>query len=187
MLMAPCGETVAVSILPAPTMRPLDAGDLPDIGRHYLALGLADRRARFGAPPSDASILAYVRQLDPARAILVGAFLMGDTDLGGVVEAQPTSSPDRVEIAISVHPCLRRRGVGLGLVRTALALAFESGFVAAEFFFAPDNRAMIGLARKLGASLGPEPGFAEIGRAALTREAAPRIRAPGAWSASPCQ
>jgi len=45
----------------------------------------------------------------------------------------------------------RRRGVGLHLVRVAVATAFGRGNEVAEFQFDPNNRSMLGLVRAFGA------------------------------------
>jgi ribosomal protein S18 acetylase RimI-like enzyme len=132
-------------------VRPLGRADLPGVERHFLAFDLADRRARFGTALRDAAISAYVRGLDPSRAVLVGAVDGSSGRVVGLAEAQPTGAPRRVEMAVSVEARHRRRGLGRHLLVQTMAIAFTRGAEAAEFLFAPDNRAVAGLVRALGA------------------------------------
>ena len=67
---------------------------------------------------------------------------------------------------MSVHPHHRREGLGRRLVTRAASLAFAEGAEAALFLFAPENRAVAGLAGALGARF-PEPGRALLLAGAL--------------------
>ena len=150
-----------------PAIRRLGRRDLPEVERHLLALGPADRRKRFLSPVDDGAIARYVARLDPDRAVLVGA---ADPDgrLAGIAEAHPVvDAPRMVELAVSVHPDQRREGLGRRLVASAASLAFAEGAEAALFLFAPENRAVAGLARSLGAR------FPALGRAVLPAGALP--------------
>jgi ribosomal protein S18 acetylase RimI-like enzyme len=139
------------TVVALPAMRRLDRRDVPEVERHLLALGPADRRKRFLWPAHDDAIAGYVARIDPDRAVLMGA-VDGDGRLVGLAEAHPSSDPPRaVEMAVSVLPCHRRQGVGRGLAAQAVALAFARGAEAAVFLFAPENRASAGLVRSLGA------------------------------------
>jgi GNAT superfamily N-acetyltransferase len=152
--------------------RRLDRRDLPEVERHLLALGPADRRARFGSAFSDAAVLAYARGLDPARGVLVGAVDEASGRILGLAEAHPGASAGWVEVAGSVQAPHRRCGLGRGLVGAALAAAFEHGTEVAEFFFAPGNHPIAGLVRALGARIDVTLDRAEIRRPALTRRQA---------------
>jgi ribosomal protein S18 acetylase RimI-like enzyme len=90
----------------------------------------------------------------------------------GLAEAQPSTSPGRVEMAVSVHLPYRRQGLGRHLVSLAMNRAVARGAEVAEFLFAPDNQAVIGLIRGLG------------GRFAATRDRA-EIILPGMAEARP--
>jgi hypothetical protein len=102
-------------------IRQLGANDLPAVERHLLALGPADRRARFLTYGPDKMIAAYVRRIDPSSTVLVGAFDQSGR-MVGLAEAHPAEPPDAVEIAVSIDLAFRRRGLGHGLVARALAL-----------------------------------------------------------------
>jgi hypothetical protein len=130
-------------------IRTLDDRDLPGIERHLLALDGISRRSRFGSAFADTSVVAYVRRIDLTRALLVGAFDRTD-GLVGLAEAQPTTSPLQVEMAVSVHVPYRLRGLGGHLVTRTMNNAFAQGVEVAQFLFARDNQAIVGLVRAIG-------------------------------------
>ena len=150
----------AAAVAAIPIVR-LGRRDLPEVERHLLALGPADRRKRFLSPANDGAIARYVAGIDPGRAVLVGA-AGPDGDIVGIAEAHPAvDAPRTVEVAVSVHPYRRREGLGRLLVARAVSLAFAEGAEAAVFLFAPENRAVAGLAGALGARF-PAPGRALV-------------------------
>jgi ribosomal protein S18 acetylase RimI-like enzyme len=153
-------------------IRQLGVSDLPAVEQHLLGLGPTDRRARFLSYPTDAAITSYVRGIDPSRTVLIGGFDLSDR-MVGLAEAHPTSTPNAVEIAVSIDPTFRRRGLGQRLVASTLALAFARGMQLAEFVFAPTNCALAGLVQALGGRI-TAPGHALIDRTAdrVEREAA---------------
>ena len=146
-----------------PHVRPLDVGDLPEVERHLLSLDFHDRNTRFGGAIADDMIGLYVRRIDAARAVLVGALEAWGSRIVGIAEAQPTDRLRVVELAVSVHPTHRGRGLGLRLLRQVLLIAFARGAEAAEFQFDPANAAIARLACALGARAGQMRNWAEIG------------------------
>ena len=128
-------------------VRQLTGTDLPAIERHLLCLRPSDRQARFLGNRADEMIRAYAHELDPSRVILVGAF-DPSRRLVGLAEAHPADTT--AEVAVSIDPAFRRRGLGRSLVWHALALAFEHSVQAAEFVFSPDNREIVRLVQTLG-------------------------------------
>jgi GNAT superfamily N-acetyltransferase len=132
------------------------------VEEHLLALALEDRHARFGAGRGDAAVAAYARGLDPSRARLVGGVDDAGGRVVGLAEAHPTELPGAYEIAVSVHPDHRRRGLGRRLAAAAVAAAFAAGAATAEFHYAPGNRAVARLAAALGARFPSPPGRAVI-------------------------
>ena len=155
----------AAAVAAAPIVR-LGRRDLPEVERHLLALGPADRRKRFLSPADDGAIARYVSRLDPDRAVLVGAAGL-DGRLVGIAEAHPVvDAPRTVEVAVSVHPYHRREGLGRRLVARTVSIAFAEGAEAAVFRFAPANLALAGLAGALGARF-PAPGRALLLAGAL--------------------
>ena len=145
-----------------PPIRRLGRRDLPEVERHLLALGPADRRKRFLSPTDDGAVAGHVARLEPGRAVLVGAE-SPDGRLVGIAEARPVvDAPRTVEVAVSVHPYHRREGLGRRLIARAMALAFAEGAEAAVSLFAPENQAIARLAGSLRARL------TAMGCAALT-------------------
>jgi AAHS family 4-hydroxybenzoate transporter-like MFS transporter len=159
----PAGQTVVG--LAGLRVRQLGASDLPSVERHLVQLEPSDRRARFLCYRSDAAIAAYVRGIDPSCTVLVGAFDPSDR-MVGLAEAHPTDTPRTVEVAVSIDPAFRRRGLGQRLVARALAVAFDRGMQWAEFFFAPNNCALAGLVETLGGRI-TAPGHALIERSQI--------------------
>jgi hypothetical protein len=143
-------------------VRRLGAADLPAVEQHLLGLSAQDRRARFLVDVPDAVIAAYARGLDPAVAILVGAFNR-DGRMVALAEAHPADPPHIVEVAVSIDAPLRCCKLGQRLVVRALALASDRGAQSAEFIFAPQNRALAGLVLALGGRI-DAPGHAAIAR-----------------------
>jgi GNAT superfamily N-acetyltransferase len=150
-------------------VRHLDVADLPAMAQHLLRLGPSDRQARFLRHPTDKAIADYAMGLDPSCTVLIGAFDWRNCMIG-LAEAHTTDVPHTVEIAVSIDPAFRRRGLGRRLVGRALALAFSRGAQSAEFFFAPENRALATLVLALGGQFGPDVGQALIQR--TTKETA---------------
>jgi GNAT superfamily N-acetyltransferase len=170
--MVALSAAAAAAAAAAPSIRRLGRGDLPEVERHLLALGPADRRKRFLAPAGDGFVARHAAGLDPDRAVLAGA-AAPDGRLVGIAEAHPVvDAPRTVEVAVSVHPYHRREGLGRRLVARALSIAFAGGAEAAVFLFAPENRAVAGLAHALGARV-PAPGRALLLAGAL------RVRSAG--------
>ena len=171
-------SAAAAGIAVYPVVR-LGRHDLAAVEQNLLALGPADRRKRFLSPADDGAIARYVARLDPDRVVLVGA---ADPDgrLIGIAEAHPVvDAPRTVEVAVAVHPYHRREGHGRRLVARALSLAFVGGAEAAVFLFAPENRALAGLAGALGARF-PSPGRALLLAGALRVPSAAPDAAAGA-------
>ena len=169
MAMAALSGAAGPAAMSAPTIRRLGWRDLPEVERHLLSLGPADRRKRFLSPADDGAIARYVARLDPGRAVLVGA-AEADGRVAGIAEAHPVvDAPRMVEVAVSVHPYHRGQGLGRRLVARAVSLAFAEGAEAAVLLFAPENRAVAGLAASLGARF-PAPGRALLLAGAMPAE-----------------
>jgi hypothetical protein len=146
-------------------IRRLGPGDMTEVEKHLLSLDPADRHARFHLGVSDGTVAAYARRLDPARAVLVGAFCPAGRLLG-LAEAHPTAVPRTVEVAVTVVSWCRRQGLGKRVVSEVVGQAFAAGAEAAQFLFTEDNAALAGLAAALGARVNVLRGHAAISRAA---------------------
>lgn len=148
------------------TVRRLDRRDLPAIERHFLALSPIDRGRRFHAMLGDAAIGRYVRGIDFERMVLVGAVEPASGRLVAIAEAHldDPKAPRVAEISVTVLAHRRRQGLGRRVVGEVLALARDLGVERAEFFFAPDNRALARLVGSLGGNVDPLRGYATIER-----------------------
>jgi ribosomal protein S18 acetylase RimI-like enzyme len=141
-------------------VRRLGAGDLPAIARHLVELSPADRVARFPCKCDDNVSAARAGKVDPSAAILVGAFDASDR-IVGLAEAQPGEVPHTVEMAVSIDPAFRRRGLARRLAARTLALAFARGARSATFSFAHHDLAVVRLVQALGGEIS-RPGHAVI-------------------------
>jgi len=145
-------------------LRRLGRRDLPAIEAHFLALNPIDRGARFHAMLGDEAIGRYVRRIDFDRMILVGAVEPASGRLVAIAEAHldDQSAPRVAEISVSVLAHRRRGGLGRRVVGEVLALVRELGVERAEFFFAPENRAIARLVHSLGGRVDTARGYASI-------------------------
>ena len=155
----------------AAQLRRLGAEDLPAIEEHLLGLGSRDRQSRFHGAVSDMAVAAYVRRIDPARSVLVGATDAPTNNIVGLAEAHPAEAPRTVEMAVSVDPLFRQQGLGSRLLARAIELAFANGAEMAEFVFPPDNRPLVALIRGLGAHISAARGQAWISASPKTSTA----------------
>jgi GNAT superfamily N-acetyltransferase len=119
--------------------RQLDLADASAIVQHYLALPPHDRSLRFGVAKSDEAVTRYCAAIDWRRSRLIGYFAR--RRLRGLLElSPPLSGPSRArEVAVVVAPDWRRRGIGKGLVRAALAAAEQGCCDRLLFFWQPSN------------------------------------------------
>jgi GNAT superfamily N-acetyltransferase len=141
---------------PAPLLRRLHRHDAPAIAAHLLGLNADDRRLRFFRESTDAQILAYVRDIDWNRSLLLGA-VRADR-LVGIVEAlfDRAGPPKHAEIAVSVDLALRGRGLGHHLVARAVEQVELLGARDTSFAFLRENRPIQRIVRALGGMLDME-------------------------------
>ncbi|MBX9700650.1 MAG: GNAT family N-acetyltransferase, partial [Acetobacteraceae bacterium] len=95
-------------------IRALGPDDAAAMAAHLLALPPPDRHARFNGMPGEAMIRRFCAALDPVRDIRVGAFGPDGAMIGAAIACR--DGADRVEVAVSVSPGFRRRGLGAALV-----------------------------------------------------------------------
>lgn len=148
-LSALCGRRRA-TVVPLVRIRPLGrGGDRITLARHLLALPYPDRAARCGGAADGQTILAQCAELDFGRDIGIAAFDPGGAMVGAAIGL--LRSRDHVEVAVSVLPAHRRRGLGATLVARVCAAALERGMTVALFEIAEQHRAMRALLEELGA------------------------------------
>src|SRR5258706_15642276 len=86
-------------------VRELSRLDCAALEKHFLALGVEDRRLRFGVPLSDTGVRAYVARINFERDAAFGVF---DDELQLVGAAHLARDPAHAELGVSVLP--GRRG-----------------------------------------------------------------------------
>jgi GNAT superfamily N-acetyltransferase len=142
-------------------LRRLGGKDLPLVEEHLLGLDMPSRNSRFHCGFGDAAVAAYVRDLDPNRDVLFGAIDPGTGRIVGLAEARPANGPKTVDLATSVLPSHRKRGLAHVLVTRAAGVASDQGATAADLRFSPGNLAANHIAARLGASF-RAPGIAVV-------------------------
>jgi GNAT superfamily N-acetyltransferase len=133
----------------------LDRSALED---HFVALGRADRRLRFGASLNDAALRAYVGRIDFERDAAFGVF---DDDLRLVGAAHLARASEHAELGVSVLPEHRGRGIGGALLGRAHMRARNWGIGALFMHCLTENAAIMHLARKQGMEIVAETGEAD--------------------------
>jgi GNAT superfamily N-acetyltransferase len=142
-------------------LRRLADEDLPLVETHLLSLDMPSRNSRFHCGFGDAAVTAYVRALDPSRDILFGAVEPDTSRIVGLAEARPANAATTVDLAMSVLPAHRKRGLAHALVKRAVGVASDQGATAADLRFSPDNLAVKRIAVRLNASF-RAPGIAVV-------------------------
>ncbi|HTT09330.1 MAG TPA: GNAT family protein [Burkholderiaceae bacterium] len=138
-------------------IRPIQPGDETDLGAFFRELSPASRHRRFLAvvnelPPP---VLArFARPEQPGEIALVATARDGETES---LIAEARVAPDTrecrcAEFALAVIDPEQGRGLGERLLRSLLRRARETGLARIYGDVLPDNRPMLGLARKLGFS-----------------------------------
>jgi GNAT superfamily N-acetyltransferase len=136
----------------------LSAPDRGALEKHFLALGVDDRRLRFGNVLSDAAVSAYVSHIDLAHDAAFGVF--GD-DLQLLGAAHLARGDGNAELGVSVLPGHRGQGLGGALLARAHRHARNWGLRALFMHCLTENTAMMHLARKQGMQIVSQSGDAE--------------------------
>ena len=134
-------------------IRRLWPDDGPAYRDHLLRLDHETRRDRFASMLSDGALADYARRAMTAKGSIFGAFINGE--LRGVAELRPGSDAGepQAEAAFSVEKPFRRRGIGTSLFERLSRTARNRGIRRVQVRCLPHNRAMQGLARKVGAEV----------------------------------
>ena len=140
-------------------IRELGRLDRPALEAHFLALGVEDRRLRFGVPPSDSALRAYLARIDFERDAAFGIF---DDDLSLAGAAHVARDGARhAELGVSVLPGHRGRGLGGALLARAHLHARNWGVRALFMHCLSENGAMMRLAHRQGMRIVAERGEAD--------------------------
>lgn len=121
-----------------------------EIGAHFLALTVEDRRLRFGRPMNDAAALGYVANIDFARDAVFGVF---DADVRLVGIGHLARDSAHAELGLSVIAAGRGRGVGRSLLERAITHARACGLQLLYMHCLGENEPMRRLARRAHMSL----------------------------------
>lgn len=125
------------------------------IARHLLALDERDRYLRFGYLAQDEQIQAYVKTLDFEHDAIFGIY---NRRLELVAMAHLAHSVDSsfdacAEFGVSVLPSVRGHGYGSKLFARAMRHARNEGVHLMFIHALSENKAMINIARKAGATI----------------------------------
>jgi len=119
---------------------------------HLLRLDLTSRNQRFMGGVSDHFISLYAKRC-LADGAIVFAYLENGKILGVAELHIDASAKDTAEVAFSVEPPLRRRGIGQRLFHRLIVSARNIGIRHLRLNCHADNEAMLCLARKFRAQI----------------------------------
>ncbi|MCY7369554.1 MAG: GNAT family N-acetyltransferase [Polaromonas sp.] len=136
-------------------IRSLELADSPAIAAHLLALESRDRYMRFGYLASDEQVQRYVKGLAFGRDEVFGIYNRR-LELIGLAHLAYSTDPalkSCAEFGVSVTGRVRGRGYGTRLFDRALAHARNEGVEMMFIHALSENTAMLGIARKAGATV----------------------------------
>jgi GNAT superfamily N-acetyltransferase len=155
------------------TFRELSACDQTLYRDHLIRLDAEARRDRFNGVAGDAFIEDYAARCFSGRTRLF-AYLDANGAVRGCAEIHPPTRTTPADIAFSVEPEFRRRGIASQLFQAILVAARAQRYRTLRITSGAQNVAMRALARKFGASFTYASGDA-VGLLTVTAEApAPR-------------
>lgn len=138
---------------PRGTIRTLTAREMPLLREHLLRLDAESRRDRFNGAIDERFIESYAERC-LADGTVVIAYVEDDKVVAAAELHQPDTAPDGLpEIAFSVEPHVRRKGLGSILFRRLIAEAEGRGYERLRITTGYSNEAMRALAHKFGARL----------------------------------
>lgn len=133
--------------------RELTKAEVPQLRDHLLRLDARSRANRFLGAISDDSLSTYPERCCENGAVAIAYFEHGV--LRGVAEMHPDKSPgdSTAEVAFSIEPDFRRRGIGSELFRRLISHARERRIDKLRMNCHHRNREMQALARKFRADI----------------------------------
>ncbi len=140
------------------TIQRLSEGNRPMLVAHFLALSMRDRYLRFGTPFGAAAIASYVDRIDFDHDAVFGVH---DDQLALVGAAHIAFEQDLAEIALSVLPAHRGRGVASALFTRAIAHARNRRIPRLFMHFLSGNTPIMRLARKFSMDIARGAGDAD--------------------------
>jgi GNAT superfamily N-acetyltransferase len=136
------------------TVRPITITDVERLARMFERLSPENVRFRFFSPVPRLPRAVLVRLADVDHCRREALVALDNDEIVAVAGYSEVTDAERsgayaAEIALAVEDAWQRRGVGRELVRRLGALAVERGYDAFDARILPDNRAALGLMRKL--------------------------------------
>ncbi len=105
---------------------------------------------RFGGYVSKESIQKYLTTIEPSKNIIIGHFVDNKVVGAAIVAFNGVFNKDHCEIAISVDPKFRKKGIGIKIFKRAIFWACSLGFKKILLQCLQQNQWMINQARKMG-------------------------------------
>jgi len=125
----------------------LDGSARASVLAHLISLSLADRYRRFGGAIAPSVIADYVGRTDFVRDAILG---VSDDQTAVVGLAHAAFAEDPAEVALSVLPSHRNRGLGRALLASAVGEAIRRGAARVLMRFESDNAPMLRIAQRFG-------------------------------------
>jgi GNAT superfamily N-acetyltransferase len=139
-------------------VRRLDDTARPSLVAHYLALPVLDRWLRFGRSLAPAGVASYIDRIDFQRDAVFG---VDDQRLGLVGVAHVALDDSVAEVALSVLPAHRRRGIASAMFGSAMAHARARRISRLFMQFLADNVPILRIARRFDMAVYANDGNAE--------------------------
>ena len=117
----------------------------PTLAQHFLALPMGDLNLRFGMSLAPSAITAYVDQIDLERDAVLGVHDDRNVLVG---VAHVAVEDNHAELALSVLPVHRRRGIASALLKRAIGLARSRRIAKLFMHFLTRNTPIMRLAQK---------------------------------------
>jgi len=131
------------------TVRPITIGDAERLARLFTRLSPMSVHFRFFSPISRPPRSALLRLADVDHCRRDALVALDGDEIVAVARYDGLIGSRRAEIAITVEDAWQHRGVGKRLARRLAALAADRGYDTFVATVLPDNRAALGLVRKL--------------------------------------
>ena len=136
----------------------LNEGSRASLLAHFLTLSVADRRLRFGRTIAPSVVAGYVDGMDFVRDAILGVH---DDQALLVGLAHVAFDADPAEVALSVVPAHRGRGVGGALFARAVVQAARRGAARLCMQFLAGNIPILRIAQRFGMNIRMRGGDAE--------------------------
>ncbi|WP_113911857.1 GNAT family N-acetyltransferase [Roseovarius dicentrarchi] len=127
---------------PAPEIRKLWKGDVPELKQHLLRLDTMTRYSRFGALVSDDFVANYAEGAIAADKLVFGVFFDGHIRAIGELMGLFKSWPNDAEFALSVEAEWQNRGIGTMLFARLVTASQNRGVKSLQGLFFHENDKM---------------------------------------------